>query len=133
MGLYIKTNSKGEPVPLRGKADFLIADGAMEVNGLLFVPHMICVVANPEFEAARFMFNRQEYHRCRFDGTDRPKRWLSYPIGTKAWEEKYPELLVDDDPSMSDMDTMIETLSKVLKEPDAGRGDTPGFTIIRLD
>lgn len=93
MGLYIVTDSKGEKLPLRGKADAILADGALEVNGIEFMEHLVCVVEQPMYDAVAFIYDRTEMDR--FRTTLRPTRWFQWPVGTKAFEEKYPEILGD--------------------------------------
>lgn len=77
MGLYLNKTSKGEYLPARGKADALIADGAVEQDTLHYVrDKSVCVVDNGAFDAAAFAYNEEEFVYFRDDGTTRPKRWL---------------------------------------------------------
>ena len=78
MGYYINHISTGKALHAIGKADALIADGAVEVSGDEFVPNMICVVDNGIFEAAAYAYDEDEYNVFkRPDG--RPKQWLTHP------------------------------------------------------
>jgi len=86
MGYYINENSKGEPVPHKGKVSFLLADGAELVEPELigvWQPNLVCVVDNGFFEAAGHAYNEAEM-KAFSDPTDtRPKTWLVYPHAEK--------------------------------------------------
>lgn len=77
MGLYLNQTSKHESLPAKGKADVLIADGAVEQTEPHYVhDKSVCVVSNGSFDAAAFAFNEEEFSYFRDDGTNRRKRWL---------------------------------------------------------
>jgi len=79
MGLYIEMNSKGQDWPSpKGRADFLIADGAVEIKleDLKWQPFLICCVENPMFDAAGFAYNAKEFIVFRDDNSPHPRRWL---------------------------------------------------------
>jgi hypothetical protein len=131
MGFYITKDSKGEPLPKFGKAEALLADGATEVNGVALCPHMVCVCRNPDFEVAAFAYNRGEFIRFKYDGTDRPKRWFSYVPGTQPFIDKYPELIEMTDSLQPDTGSELEQVIRHLGKKRTAEGD--GFTILRLD
>jgi hypothetical protein len=80
MGLYINIDSKGKPLPARGKAAKLIEDGAE----LLFdSPNkweegLVCVVNNGPFEAAAYAHCESELEYFSDTHDIRPKVWLKY-------------------------------------------------------
>lgn len=76
MGLYLEVDSKKVPLGIRSKADNLIMDGAREITVTpTYQRNLVCVVNNGPFEAAGFIYSRQEFSE--FFGTDRrPRRWL---------------------------------------------------------
>ena len=77
MGLYINQTSTGAPLPNLGKADALIADGAVVVKAQ-WQPNLICVVNNGMFEAAGYAFCEEEFNVFKMpDG--RKKIWLTHP------------------------------------------------------
>lgn len=74
MGRYINKNSKGEFLPVNGKAIALIADGAI-VTKPVYQPNLVCVVENGAFDAAAYAYSKEEFEEFkRFDG--RKKTWL---------------------------------------------------------
>jgi hypothetical protein len=84
MGLYINSNSKGEPAPYSGKADFLIADGATEVTLPHFRENLVCVVENPRsFDAALYCETNQDFQATRHVEDKRHKRYLIYEHARK--------------------------------------------------
>ncbi len=81
---YIDINSKGERLPVTGKADFLIADGATELSMLPHVPDpcLVAVVENGHFDAACIcdeQYRVDRAHNAIAAGDPRPVRFLSYP------------------------------------------------------
>jgi hypothetical protein len=77
MGYYVNENSKGEPLPIKGKANALIADGAKEVDGNEFLEDLVCVVGNGFFDAALYCY-KEEYDYVKKYPDRRTKRWLVY-------------------------------------------------------
>lgn len=102
MGFYLNVKSDGTPLPGRGKAKALIDDGGTVVDGKEFVPNLICVVDNPlmGFDAAGFVYDRQEFLAFSSPDDQRPKKWLTHPkaaaiaIG-RAIEKGYAKQLPD--------------------------------------
>jgi hypothetical protein len=83
MGFYINKTSQGVPLPIRGKADALIADGAKEIAPPVTIgPDIVVVVENHgAWDAALHCNNEHDFARVVFSkkrGDDRPVRWLSY-------------------------------------------------------
>lgn len=65
MGYYINNLADGRQLPVQGKADFLLAnvEGAKEVEkptAETYNPEMVCVVENPQFDAAAWAYNLNE-------------------------------------------------------------------------
>ena len=79
MGFYVEQKSKGEGLLIHDKADQLIADGATRVDGRTFVPRMICVVDNGNFDAAAWAYNKKEHSRFQLED-GRTKQWLQVSI-----------------------------------------------------
>jgi len=73
MGYYINKDSKGLPLPAKGKAKALISDGA-KMTDATYKENLICVVENLLFDAAGYMFSEQEFRY--FKETSPPKIWL---------------------------------------------------------
>lgn len=86
MGIYLEADSKGERLGTKGKADKLIADGAVEIplDQLVWQPFLVCVVDNGPFEGAAFAYSAREYMVFKTDRTLRPKRWLRAEAACKA-------------------------------------------------
>jgi hypothetical protein len=78
MGYYINKTSKGVELPNAHKADYLILDGATEVKAE-FQPNLICVIENGPFDAAGFIYSKQEFEYFTDPRDNRPKRWLVHP------------------------------------------------------
>ena len=85
MGEYINENSKGIRLPIIGKADALIADGAIEIPAdrvpVKAKDGLVMVVRNPQFDAALHVNNDHDFNRVLFarkNGDTRPTRWLEY-------------------------------------------------------
>jgi len=77
MGIYLQTNSKGEPLVNGQKAAGLIADGAIRQASPRYVhDRSVCVVDNGSFDAAAFLFAPDEFDAFLNDGTRRPRVWL---------------------------------------------------------
>lgn len=76
MGYYIEMDSKGDPLPIVGKADALIADGGTEIKHPIYQKNLICVVENASFDAARWVDDEGTFDWIMRHPDDRPKRWL---------------------------------------------------------
>jgi hypothetical protein len=82
MGKYINNDSKGNNLPIIGKANALILDGAKRVSDEEYLENMVCVVENSFFDAAAYAYCEQEYEYFKVpDG--RNKIWLVYPLANK--------------------------------------------------
>ena len=77
MGFYINQNSKGQPLPAKGKAHALLQDGAIIVAPE-FQPNLVCVVRNPMFDAAGYCYDKDEFNAWTDPEDPRPKIWLVY-------------------------------------------------------
>jgi hypothetical protein len=76
MGYYINKTSTIECLNPKGKAQALMADGAVPTDAS-FKDNLVCVVSNVLFDAAAFCHDLAEFEEFnRFDG--RPKTWLVY-------------------------------------------------------
>jgi len=80
MGKYINKTSNGEKLPAFDKAKILILDGAYEVDNSVFLKNMICVVENPMFDAAAYVFDEREFEYIKNNPDDRIKTWLVHPL-----------------------------------------------------
>lgn len=79
MGYYIN-QIDGKLLPARGKAQFLIENGAEKVNRPTeFVENLVCVVDNFLFDAAGYIFSESELHAFNDPHDTRPKTWLIVP------------------------------------------------------
>lgn len=93
---YINHNSKGEQLRATGKADALVADGAVEITERMaeaFDPeNLVAVVENDGFEAALHVENienlRMIFHAKRA-GDRRHVRWLIYKHATELAGREY--------------------------------------------
>lgn len=80
MGYYINQNSNGVALPSKNKADYLLLDGAVEINPpKTFVPGLICVIENSTFDAALFCYKKEEMEMALNSEDFRPKIWLIHP------------------------------------------------------
>ena len=78
MGYYINSTSNGTPLPAKNKADYLILDGAKEVEAK-FQPNLICVVENGMFDAAAYAYDESEFNEFNNPNDYRKKIWLVHP------------------------------------------------------
>jgi hypothetical protein len=80
MGYYINVNSKGQDAPALGKANFILADGGMDIpEPVEWREGIVCVVENGFFDAAAYAYNEKELNEFLSpDGRD--KTWLYYPL-----------------------------------------------------
>lgn len=78
MGLYLEVDSKGVPLGAKTKVERLLADGAKEIVPVTYEKNLVCVVDNGPFQAAAFMYSRQEYREIRAElaHDSRPYVWL---------------------------------------------------------
>lgn len=75
MGKYIN-QMNGTNLPGRGKAEFLLANGAKDIlKPSEFRENLVCVVNNGSFEAAGYAYNEAEFKVFR-EPDGRPKRWF---------------------------------------------------------
>lgn len=79
MGKYINLNSKGEMLPSKNKAQFLINDGAVPIGPPeKWQDGLVCIFDNGPFEAAGFAYDEVEMNV--FKGiTGRKTTWLHFP------------------------------------------------------
>lgn len=84
MGFYINKNSAGTSLPANNKADYLILDGAQEIDEPReLVENLVCVVENGLFDAAGYIYSKQAFEDWTYIGDVRPKRWLIYEHAKK--------------------------------------------------
>jgi hypothetical protein len=82
MGYYINNLADGTELPASGKASFLIKQGGAELVhgiGLSFQPNLVCVVSNGSWEAAAYIFDRDEMRDFNQPDDLRRKWWLTVP------------------------------------------------------
>ena len=79
MGKYINKNSKGQSLPTIGKAQALINDGGTRIVEIKFQENLICVVANPFFDAAAYCYSESEFEVFTGPNDNRFKTWLTHP------------------------------------------------------
>lgn len=81
MGFYINEDSKGQPLPKKGKIDALLFDGANPSTGEEFEPNLICVAERKSYDAAIYCYNESEYRRvCRGNkGLEDQIAWITHP------------------------------------------------------
>lgn len=79
MGKYLNVDSKGQSLGTHGKAEKLIADGAIEINPpKAWEENLVCVVENGMFEAAGYCYSPEEFRAFSLLDDNRPKTWLLY-------------------------------------------------------
>lgn len=79
MGYYINTIN-GKTLPPKGKADFLLENGATKVEyPVSFQENLVCVVENVFFDAAAFAFSERELMEFNNPSDHRQKKWLIVP------------------------------------------------------
>lgn len=81
MGRYLLEDSKGNPLPKKGKALALVVDGGIPTSGAKFEPNLICVGDSGTFEAAIYCYDQTEYNRVAGSNAihDRKVLWLIHP------------------------------------------------------
>jgi len=79
MGQYMNVyNDKS--LPAKGKAEFLLNEGATKVTGKIeFQENLVCVVDNYHFDAAAYAFSEEEMKQFLNPYDNRPKTWLIVP------------------------------------------------------
>jgi len=84
MGFYINQNSKGVLLPPINKADYLILDGGKEIpQPKEWIENLVCVVENGMFDAAGYVYSKQEFEDWTYKEDNRPKRWIIYEHAKK--------------------------------------------------
>lgn len=61
MGYYLNKDMNGKNLPALGKMQALVRSGATPISGEEFVENMVCVIDNMVFDAAAYMYSREEY------------------------------------------------------------------------
>ena len=80
MSYYIDKNTKGHPLPAKGKANALIADGAKaQLSQSGFMENLICVMDLGPFDVAKYMYDEQEYASHVHMSGYRSVTWLTHP------------------------------------------------------
>lgn len=80
MGYYVNTDSKGNVLQNRNKAQQLILDGATAIPlpSLKWQPNLLCVVQNGMFDAVGYCYSESEFKA--FNHEDgRIKTWITHP------------------------------------------------------
>ena len=90
MGYYINQNLNGTQLPPKHKADYLLLDGGVEIKEpKIFVQGLICVIENPTFDAAGFIYSEEELRAFSDPEDIRPKRWIIHPKAAELAGYKY--------------------------------------------
>jgi hypothetical protein len=77
MGYYINKDSKGNPLPNKGKAGHLMDDSAdIIVTPTEWRENLVCVVDNGDWEAAAYCYSPGEFHRFMRGKNGRNWIWL---------------------------------------------------------
>jgi hypothetical protein len=84
MGLYAEHDLNGNPLPVKGKADALVASGAKIISNIItwddsWPGRLICVVQNGIFDAAAIVTNFREFDRFRRGMAGRMHHWVVVP------------------------------------------------------
>ena len=80
MSYYIDKDTKGNPLPAKGKAQALVLDGAKELPSWPeYTNNLICVINLGPFDIAKYMYDKDEYtiHINLCD--HRTITWLTHP------------------------------------------------------
>lgn len=85
MGYYVNKDSKGQSLPSTGKAQALVADGAIRVSPE-WQENLVCVVENGFFDAAAYCYNEKEFDYFIENPDPRPKTWLVHPMAKELAE-----------------------------------------------
>lgn len=78
MGYYIDIDSKGNPLPAKGKSKALLSDGAI-MAGAKYQENLVCVVENGSFDAAGYIYSQREFDDFNHPDDIRVKTWLIHP------------------------------------------------------
>lgn len=79
MGYYIN-QINGKMLPAKGKAEFLIENGAEQIKTPIeFIENLVCVVENFWFDAAAFAYSEEEMFEFSNPSDNRKKTWLVVP------------------------------------------------------
>ena len=90
MGFYIEKDLNGEWLPTKGKHDALIKSGAKPANGSVWVPGLICVFRNVQFDAACWVYSKREFKRVQPRPDDTRRRdWCI--VDPEALRPQFPE------------------------------------------
>lgn len=79
MGYYINQDSNGTLLPLFGKYDMLLKDGATP-TAPKWQDHLVCVMDSGTHEAAGFAYSEREFEYMNDPADKRPKKWLIHPL-----------------------------------------------------
>lgn len=83
MGYYIN-QINGNILPAKNKAQFLLENGAKEIEGeIKFQENLVCVVENVFFDAAGYAYNEFEMEEFNNPYDERKRRWLIVPNADK--------------------------------------------------
>lgn len=132
MGMYLSTDSKGNPLPVKGKADALIADGATEITQPIYQPYLVAVVENPVFHAAAFAYSREEF-AVFFAEHKRRVRWL---IAEEAVRLNFQETTIEEhlkDVNHGQPVPFKRQLTKEERAKQKKRMEAQGFAVIDMD
>lgn len=84
MGYYIDRISNGEVLPSKGKLEGLLMDGAEELDGTPeFKEDLVCVISNVYFDAAMYVYSKEEYDYITKEDGYRSMSWVTYPHAAK--------------------------------------------------
>lgn len=79
MGLYINHTSNGKRLPLKGKLQHLLDDGAKIIPAPhKFQPDLVCVICNYTFDAALYCDMDSERAELMRPSETRPIVWVTY-------------------------------------------------------
>lgn len=80
MGKYINRDARGIPLPAKGKAGALIADGATHLleKPKFWVEDLVCVVDAGAFDAAAYVYDEKEFIHFTANHDARALVWLIY-------------------------------------------------------
>jgi hypothetical protein len=101
MGFYIQHTPDGAELPRKGKADVLLqCEGVYQIHPppTKWVEDLVCVVENPEFDAAGYIYSQRELEDFAYssprDPDRRRKSWLHVPGAAKL--NPYGEMARDE-------------------------------------
>lgn len=79
MGYYIDKDQSGKPLPDKGKANYLIENCGFTKTEASFKEGLVCVVENPFFDAAAYIFSEKEFNDFNDASDTRSKIWVKHP------------------------------------------------------